>query len=196
MEVFIVCIRNIYLLALREILLCRCQTTDSVLNITEIKIIWCIDFDFIDFWVSMISKFSYPLPIMKISNFRFEFAWQTRNIWNFVIEIYKNSESKSCNQTNKKVRNKTRNLNQFLKFKIFTDTFNLLSEKTKMRVDTCIQRSNWSRQTQHNTYYIEPFFYLDFLLRSFTNHRIAGERRGHFFNSSLPLPSASQIFRH
>ena len=144
----------------------------------------------------MISKFSYPLPIMNISNFRFEFAWQTRNIWNFVIEIYKNSESKSCNQTNKKARNKTWNLNQFLKFKIFTDIFNLLCEKTKMRVDTCIQRSNWSRQTQHNTYYIEPFFYLDFLLRSFTNHRIAGERRGHFFNSSLPLPSASQIFRH
>ena len=36
------------------------------------------------------------------------------------------------------------------------------------------------------------FFYLGFLLRTFTNHRTAGEGGGHFFNSSLPLPSASQ----
>ena len=31
------------------------------------------------------------------------------------------------------------------------------------------------------------FFYLGFLSRTFTNHRTAGEERGHF-NSSLPLP--------
>ena len=35
------------------------------------------------------------------------------------------------------------------------------------------------------------FFYLGFLSQLFTNHRTAGERRGNFFNSSLPLPPAS-----
>ena len=40
------------------------------------------------------------------------------------------------------------------------------------------------------------FFYLDFLSRPFTNHRTAGEWGGHFFNSSLPLPLASQTLRH
>ena len=40
------------------------------------------------------------------------------------------------------------------------------------------------------------FFYLCFLLRTFTNHRIAEEDGGHFFNSSLPLPPASQTLRH
>ena len=36
------------------------------------------------------------------------------------------------------------------------------------------------------------FFYLGFLSRTFTNHRTAGEEGGHFFNSSLLLPPASQ----
>ena len=40
------------------------------------------------------------------------------------------------------------------------------------------------------------FFYLGFLLRTFTNHRTAEEGGGHFFNSSLPLPTASQTLRH
>ena len=40
------------------------------------------------------------------------------------------------------------------------------------------------------------FFYLGLLSRSFTNHRIAGEKGGHFFNSSLPIPPASQTLRH
>ena len=35
-----------------------------------------------------------------------------------------------------------------------------------------------------------------FLSRTFTNHRTSGEGGGHFFNSSLPLPSASQTIRH
>ena len=40
-------------------------------------------------------------------------------------------------------------------------------------------------------------FYLGFLSqKTFTNHRTAGEGGGHFFNSSLPLPSASQTLRH
>ena len=36
------------------------------------------------------------------------------------------------------------------------------------------------------------FFYLGFLSRTFTIHRTAGEVGGYFFNSSLPLPPASQ----
>ena len=40
------------------------------------------------------------------------------------------------------------------------------------------------------------FFYLAFLSRTFTNHRTAGEGRGHFLNSSLPLPPASQTLGH
>ena len=40
------------------------------------------------------------------------------------------------------------------------------------------------------------FFYLCFLSQPFTNHGTAGEGGGHFFNSSLPLPPASQTFRH
>ena len=40
------------------------------------------------------------------------------------------------------------------------------------------------------------FFYLDFLSRTFTNHWNAREVGGHLFNSSLPLPPASQTLRH
>ena len=40
------------------------------------------------------------------------------------------------------------------------------------------------------------FFYLGFHSRTFTNHRTAGEGGGHFFNSSLPLPTASQTLKH
>ena len=40
------------------------------------------------------------------------------------------------------------------------------------------------------------FFYLDFLSQTFPNQRTAGEGRGHFFNSSLTLPPASQTLRH
>ena len=40
------------------------------------------------------------------------------------------------------------------------------------------------------------FFYLGFLSRTFSNHRTAGEGRGHFFNSSPQLPPTSQTLRH
>ena len=40
------------------------------------------------------------------------------------------------------------------------------------------------------------FFYLDFLSRTFANHRTAGEGGGHFCNSSLLLPPASRALRH
>ena len=44
--------------------------------------------------------------------------------------------------------------------------------------------------------YIYIFFYVGFLARTFANHRTAREGEGHFFNSSLPLPPASQKLRH
>ena len=40
------------------------------------------------------------------------------------------------------------------------------------------------------------FFYLGFLSRTFTIHGTAGEGGGYLFNSSLPLPPASQTIRH
>ena len=40
------------------------------------------------------------------------------------------------------------------------------------------------------------FFYLGFLSRTFTFHGTAGEGGGFLFNSSLPLPPASQALRH
>ena len=39
-------------------------------------------------------------------------------------------------------------------------------------------------------------FYLGFLSRTFTIHRAAVEGGGYFFQSSLPLPPASQTLRH
>ena len=40
------------------------------------------------------------------------------------------------------------------------------------------------------------FFYLSFLSQTFMIQRAAGEGRGYFFQSSLPLPLASQTLRH
>ena len=40
------------------------------------------------------------------------------------------------------------------------------------------------------------FFYLDFFSGTFTDHRTSMQGSGHFFNSSLPLPPASQKLRH
>ena len=40
---------------------------------------------------------------------------------------------------------------------------------------------------------VNIFFYVGFLSRIFTIHRTARESWGYFFNSSLPLPPASQI---
>ena len=37
-------------------------------------------------------------------------------------------------------------------------------------------------------------FYVGFLSQTFTNHKTAGERGGHFCNSSLPLPPASASY--
>ena len=45
-------------------------------------------------------------------------------------------------------------------------------------------------------FFLFSFFYLSFLSRTLLNHRTAGEWGRHFFNSSLPLPPASQILTH
>ena len=49
----------------------------------------------------------------------------------------------------------------------------------------------------HDYIYIYIYiFYLGFLSRTFTIHGTAGEGGGYLFNSSLPLPPASQALRH
>ena len=68
-------------------------------------------------------------------------------------------------------------------------------QMTKSQSNTYTADLDWSH-FRHNSKIHQPrqfyFFYLDFLSRTFTNHRTAGEAGGHFFNSSLPLPPASQ----
>ena len=39
-------------------------------------------------------------------------------------------------------------------------------------------------------------FYLGFISELFTIHMTAGEERGYFFHSSLPIVPASQTIRH
>ena len=74
------------------------------------------------------------------------------------------------------------------------------SEKTsnpimKKRSDGWMYRRKRVISLEHITFFLF-FFYLGFLSRTLTNHRTAGEGRGHFFNSSLPLSLASQTLRH
>ena len=51
-------------------------------------------------------------------------------------------------------------------------------------------------KTLKNYIHVIFFFYLDFLSGSFTMHRTVQERGCYFFNSSLPLPPASQTLGH
>ena len=44
--------------------------------------------------------------------------------------------------------------------------------------------------------YLQGFLSIEVCLTTITNHRTAGEGGGHFFNSSLPIPPASQMLRH
>ena len=46
------------------------------------------------------------------------------------------------------------------------------------------------------SYQVVFFFYLGFLSRALTIRGTAGEGGGYLFNSSLPLPPASQALRH
>ena len=72
-------------------------------------------------------------------------------------------------------------------------------QMTKSQSNTYTADLDWSH-FRHNSKIQQPrqfyFFYLDFLSRTFTNHRTAGEGGGQFFNSSIPLPPASQTVSH
>ena len=48
------------------------------------------------------------------------------------------------------------------------------------------------KQENFGSKFILLFFFLGFLSRTFTNHKTEGKRGGYFFNSSLPLSTASQ----
>ena len=56
-------------------------------------------------------------------------------------------------------------------------------------------RCFFGKTKKFKTLILTFFFYLGFLWQPITNHRTAGEGRGYFFNSPLPLPSASQTLR-
>ena len=64
---------------------------------------------------------------------------------------------------------------------------------TKPRCLNESRRQVWRTPGPEPASSLEPFFFhLGFLSRTFTNHRTAREGGGYFFNSSLPLPPASQ----
>ena len=81
---------------------------------------------------------------------------------------------------------KTKNKKHFCKYclQCFSSKRNLIEQK-----ETCLKINGKLTVTFF-------FFYVGFLSRTFTNHRTAGEGGGCFFNSSLPLPSASHTLRH
>ena len=60
----------------------------------------------------------------------------------------------------------------------------------------CLLLKGMENQFLYSEVTLYPVYYLDFLSRSFTIHRTAGKGGGYFFNSSLPLPPASQTPRH
>ena len=70
-------------------------------------------------------------------------------------------------------------------------------ETEKFRANLCFDSSEHRVQTTDDnnkvSYYI---FYQGFLSRTLTIHRTAGEGGWYLFNSSLPLPLASQTLRH
>ena len=58
-----------------------------------------------------------------------------------------------------------------------------------------LQGSNLALKTKKGPQ-VYVFFYLGFLSRTFIIHRTPGEEEGYLFNSSPPLPLASQTVRH
>ena len=78
-------------------------------------------------------------------------------------------------------------------------TLSILKCKNKMNLNKVISNKSCQlndSQDSLQSFFFFFYFYLGFLLRPFTNHGAAGEGGWHFFNSSLPLPPASQTFRH
>ena len=65
--------------------------------------------------------------------------------------------------------------------------------------------SNWFLTQNNCSFFVFVFFwfvfflfflYLSFLSQPFTNHKTAGQRGRHFFNTSIPLPPTSQTLGH
>ena len=66
-----------------------------------------------------------------------------------------------------------------------------------LRVPGCSSQGSGSQGwVSTSQFLILDLFCLAFLSRTFTNHRTTGEGGGHFINSSLPLPPASQTLKH
>ena len=61
---------------------------------------------------------------------------------------------------------------------------------------TGVTQGNLKLLLRSSSFFFFFFFYLGFLSRTFTIHGTAGEGGGYLFNSSLPLPPASQTLRH
>ena len=80
--------------------------------------------------------------------------------------------------------------------------FDFLVDQIKVNVDILLMSESKLDESSPQVQFKFLFccccccFYLDFLSRTFTNHRTAGEGGGHLFDSSLPLPPASQTLRH
>ena len=71
-----------------------------------------------------------------------------------------------------------------------------LNPPYSVNVETNFDREILTQTLLTERYFFFFFFYLGFLSRIFTIHGTAGEGGGYLFNSSLPLPPASQALRH
>ena len=81
-----------------------------------------------------------------------------------------------------------------LKFKPKLDLKLVLKRSKKIKI---MKESKNRRGLIQVKLYINSFLtYLGFLSRKLAIRRTAGERRGYFFNSSLPLPLVSQTVRN
>ena len=69
------------------------------------------------------------------------------------------------------------------------------TEKLSQKISSMAE-SFFSKTVAGLFYLFIYFLYLGFLSKIFTNHRPAREGTGHFFNSSVPLPTTSQTLRH
>ena len=90
------------------------------------------------------------------------------------------------------------------KFRLLNPTKSQLGKLSKhilQKINNEVRSNLTVNQWQNSSEVIECFFfffffYRGFLSRTFTIHRTAGEGGGYLFNSSLPLPPASQTLRH
>ena len=101
------------------------------------------------------------------------------------------------------------NYKTFLSLKLFISLFWLVplfwksteewlySFQSKSTFCSCLNVKELLARNRCDIWFLFFFLYLLFFSRTFTNHRTAGERGGHFFNnSSLPLSPVSQTLRY